>query len=73
MNRRHVNETAFRMARVLAARFGENLGEEALRQMFEECFELCRQGLEAFCLQEERMKHNLRPLEDRPHVRSTAV
>ena len=73
MNRRLINETAFRMARVLAGRFGESLGEEALRRMFEECFVVCRQGLEAFCLEEERMQHNLRPLEDRQHVRSTAV
>jgi hypothetical protein len=73
VNRRLINETAFRKVRVLVARFGKSLGEEELRRMFEECFETCRQGLEAFCLQEERMQHNLRPLEDRDHVRSNAV
>jgi hypothetical protein len=73
MNRRLINETAFRMARVLTGRFGNSLGEEELRRTFEECFETCRQGLEAFCLQEERMQHQLRPLEDRHHVGSEAV
>jgi hypothetical protein len=71
MTRRIINETAFCMACDLAGSFSSGLGEEELRQMFEECFETCRQGLEACCLQEKRMQHNLRPKEQ-DYVRSKA-
>ncbi len=72
MNRRLINQAAFLMACDLAGKLGSGLGEEELRQMFEKSVEACRQGLEAYCLQEERMQQNL-PLEERHHVRSKAV
>ncbi len=73
MNRRLINQAAFLMACELAGKLGSGLGEEKLRQMFERRFETCRAGLEAYCLQEERKQNNLRPLEERHHVRSKAV
>lgn len=72
MNRRCINEIAFLLACELAGRINNSLGEEELRQMFERRFETCRRGLEAECLQEERMQQNL-SLEERHHVRSKAV
>ncbi len=73
MNRRLIVETAFNMARVLSGKFGNGLGEEELRQMFEECFKTCKAGLEAYCLEDQRIQQNIRPLEERHHVRSKAV
>ncbi len=72
MNRRLINQAAFLMAQdELAGKLGSGLGEEELRQMFEECFKTCKAGLEAYCLEDQRIQHNL--LEERHHVRSTAV
>lgn len=75
MNRRLINQAAFLMAQdELAGKLGSGLGEEELRQIFERRFETCRRGLEADRLREEKKKHNnLRPLEERNHVRSKAV
>jgi len=63
MNQRLISETAFNMARVLAGRFDQNLGDEELRQRFAECFKTCKAGLEAYCQQDKRIKNHLHPLE----------
>ncbi len=72
MNRRCINEIAFWMACEALGTL-DGLGEEEVRRLFAERFETCRAGLEAYCLQEERKQNNLRPLEERHHVRSKAV
>ncbi len=72
MNRRLISETAFNMARALTGRLGKNLGEEELRQLFGECYESCKAGLEAYCLQELRIQHHIRPLEKR-HATATTT
>jgi len=63
MNQRLISETAFNMARELLDKFVGGLGEEELRQHFEECFKTCKAGLEAYCLQDKRIKNHLHPLE----------
>ena len=63
MNRRLVSKTAFNMARAIMGQFAGDLGEEELRRRFEKCFNTCKAGLEAYCLQDQRMQHQLRPLE----------
>jgi hypothetical protein len=65
MNRRLISESAYDMARKLTGQFGDGLGEEELRRVFETCFKTCRAGLEALCRQDRRMQHQLRPLEKR--------
>lgn len=72
MNRRVINETAFWKACETLGTFGNGLGEEELRQRFEECFETCRRGLEADCLRADKLQQNLSPLEEK-HVRSKAI
>ena len=72
MNRRLIVETAFNMARVLSGKFGNGLSDEAFRQMFEECFKTCKAGLEAYCLEDQRIQQNIRPMEEK-HVRSKAI
>ena len=73
MNRRLIVETAFNMARVLSGKFSDGLGDEEARQMFEECFKTCKAGLEAYCLEDQKIQHNLRPMEEQKHVRSKAI
>jgi hypothetical protein len=62
MNRRLVNETAFNMTRALLGLIAHNFREEEHRDIFEEFFNVCRAGLEAYCLQDDRMQQNLRPM-----------
>ena len=71
MNQRLISETAFNMARALLSKFGNNLGDEERRQHFEDCFNTCRAGVEAYCQQDQEMQHNLRPLKE-SHEPATA-
>ncbi len=72
MNRRLINQSAFDLARTLTGQVAGNLGEEELRQRFEECFKTCRAGLEAFCLHQQRIHQQLHPLE-KSHATATAT
>jgi hypothetical protein len=72
MNRRLINETAFNMTRTLLGMIAHNLHEEEHRDIFEEFFGVCQAGLEAYCLQDKRMQHQLHPMGGND-VRTTAA
>lgn len=71
MNRRLINEVAFLTARELLGKIAHNYREEEHRDIFEEFFNTCKAGLESFCLHEQRIQQQLRPLE-KSHESATA-
>jgi hypothetical protein len=63
VNRRLINEVAFLTARELLGKIAHNYREEEHRDIFEEFFETCKAGMESYCLHEQRIQQQLRPLE----------
>lgn len=64
MNQRTINSRAFVMAQGLLDLCGNILRPEERQDAFEEFFELCRNGLTAFCIEQERMTRRLNPTQN---------
>lgn len=71
MNQILVNLTAFSMASDLMGMVAHEHEEEEHRQLFEGFFKTCQAGLEACCLPDQRMQHNLRSMGE-SHVSAAA-
>jgi hypothetical protein len=61
MNPRMIHDRAFVMTKEIVGKIAHNYREEELRDMFEEFFAVCKDGLQALCLEQERLDQRLRP------------
>ena len=71
MNQRLVNMTAFDMTCDLFGMVAHKHEEQVHRQLFEQVFQTCKPGLEAFCLHNQGTQHKPQPKE-KDHESATA-
>ena len=61
MNHRVIHDSAFQMARELLGTVKDCLREEEHRDAFEEFYTICKNGLESYEVQADRMEKRLKP------------
>jgi len=60
-NKRLVHDAAVMMAKVLLERVGGCIREETHEDAFGEFYVICKAGIEAYCIQEDRLRERLKP------------
>ena len=60
-NQRLIHDAAMAMTHTLVDLVAPCLREEERQDAFNEFYVVCQAGLEAFCIQQERMIHRLNP------------
>lgn len=61
MNRRLAHECAFALAKELTAMIAHNYRDEELRDIFEEFYKACKEGMEAYGMRDDQMQDRLKP------------
>ena len=61
MNQRLIHDTAIAMAQALVDLLGPCIREDERRDARDELYCVCKAGLEAFCLHQDRMQQRLKP------------
>jgi hypothetical protein len=64
MNQRLQHDAATAMAKALLDLVVPCLREEEHQDAFEEFYAVCKAGIEAFCIQQDRMQRRLRPMDN---------
>jgi hypothetical protein len=64
MNARLIHDAAFAMAQALVDLLGTCLRDEERQDAREEFYRVCKAGLEAFCIHQDRMRQRLKPLQN---------
>jgi hypothetical protein len=67
MNQRLINESAHSLTQDIAKFIEQCLHEGGEQELCPELFQICKQHLEAYGIQQDRMQHRLQPLRDFPH------
>lgn len=62
MNQRLIHDCAFAMATTLLGMLHHD--ESDSKELFEALYQVCKTGLEAYCLRDDRMQRRLRPMEN---------
>ena len=64
MNQRLIHDTVFAMAQALVDRLGACTREDERQDAKDEFYCVCKAGLEAFCLHQDRLRRRLRPTQN---------
>jgi hypothetical protein len=62
VNERLVNDTVIAMAETLLDLISPSLREEEWRLAFDEFYVVCKAGIEAYCIQQDRLRERLNPM-----------